>query len=163
MNRILATVSAMLISSAAAAADEYIYLYVSAKDADRSSVKHRLECTDAKCKAELAGEARTLELSDAQRAELLGALQAETRQFVVGEEVAGDEDLVKLKMRYETRRQRLAIERRIPADTPEAVTPQMRAVLKTYLNLDLARFVSAEPEAGADQAAGSAPEDQGKP
>jgi hypothetical protein len=162
MKRILTTVSAMLISSAAAA-DEYLYLYVSAKDADGSSVRHRLECTDDECKAELAGEARTLELSDAQRGELIGALQAETRHFVLGDGVAGDDDLVKLKMKYETRRQRLAIERRIPADNPDAVTPQMRAVLKTYLNLDLARFVPAEPEAGAEPGSGSALKEQGKP
>ena len=161
MNRILTTVSAMLISSAAAA-DEYLYLYVSAKDADGSSVRHRLECTDAKCKAELAGEARPLELTDEQKGELIGALQAETRQFVLGDDDAADDDLVKLKMRYETRRQRLAIERRIPAGNADAVTPQMRDVLKAYLELDLADFVSAEPEAGADQGAGSTPKDQGK-
>ena len=140
MIRMLATLSALLIATtmaSAAAADEYLYLFFSAKDADGGTVRHRLECTNAKCTAEVKDDTRALELSDVQRAELLAAIQAETRQFVLGGDAVPEDGRIKLKIRYETPEQRLAIERRFTADAPDAVTPEMRRVLKTYFDLEL--------------------------
>ena len=146
MKRILATLCALLIAStasAAVAADEYLYLFVSAKGADGGSVRHRLECTDAKCAVEVKDDARTLELSDVQRAELLAAMQAETRQFALGGDAVPKDGWIKLKIRYETPEQRLAIERRFTADAPDAVTPEMRRVLKTYFDLEFSASQAA--------------------
>lgn len=142
MKTILATLSALLIASTAAA-DEYLYLFVSAKDGDGGSVRHRLECTDAKCTAEVKDDARALELSDAQRAELRAAMQAETKQFALGDDAVPEDGRMKLKIRYETPEQRLAIERRFAADAPDAVTPEMRRVLKTYFDLEFSASQAA--------------------
>lgn len=136
MKTILAVLPALLIASAVTA-DEYLYLYVSAKGGDGVSVRHRLECTDAKCTAEVKDDARPLELSDVQRVELLAAMQAETKQLTLGGAAIPEDGQVKLKIRYETPEQRLAIERRFSADAPDAVTPEMRGVLKTYFDLEL--------------------------
>lgn len=150
MKRILTTLSALLIASAAAA-DEYLYLFVSAKDGDGGSVRHRLECTDAKCTAEVKDDARPLELSDVQRAELLAAMQAETKQFALGGDSVPEDRQVKLKFRYETPEQRLAIERRFAAEAPDGVTPEMRRVLKSYFDLEL----SATQAASGDGSSGA--------
>jgi len=152
MKRILATLSALLIATtmaSAVAADEYLYLFVSAKGADGGSVRHRLECTDAKCAVEVKDDTRALELSDAQRAELLAAMQAETRQFALGGDAIPEDGRIKLKIRYETPEQRLAIERRFTADTPDAVTPEMRRVLKAYFDLELSASQAASGDGGS--------------
>lgn len=150
MKRILVTISATVIACAAAtaaAAEDYVYVYVNSKDAKGGSARHRLECQGSACKTEVNDHASMLDLSDEQRGEILAALQAETRQVTLGD-AGPDGETVKLKIKYEAPHQRLSLERRLSASDPDALTPQMRAVLKAYLEIDLRKPVPAEEGKG---------------
>jgi hypothetical protein len=136
MTKAIAVLAAMLATSAFAS-DEYLYIYVSYKGADGTSARHRLECADAECKAEIKGAARPVSLSGEQRAEVLKALQAETTRFVLQGESAPADNPMKLKIKYETPQRRLSIERRVSMDDTGAVSQEMRGVLAAFLGLEL--------------------------
>ncbi len=148
--------AAMLIASAVAA-EEYVYIYVSYKGADGASSRHKLECTDASCKAEIKGEVRPMSLSDAQRGELIEALQTETRQFTLEGDSASGDNTMKLKVKYETPQRRMSAERRLGADNPDAVTPEMRNVLKAYLDLEIKKPELPAPGEGNQELAAPEP------
>jgi hypothetical protein len=136
MKATVMAIAAILLASAAAA-DEYVYVYVKAPDAGGEAVRHRLECIDAKCEVEVQGESRALELTDEQRDSLRAAVVAETKAFNLDEDVASDAGTAKIKFKYQTPRLRVGIERHIAADDTQAVTPEMGAVLATLLQFDL--------------------------
>lgn len=131
-------------------AQEQVYIYVSYKDANGASFRHKLDCVDSECKVNVKEEERSISLSAAQHKELLDALQAESKQFLVAADPSLIGNLMKVKLRYDTPRKRLQIERRMPGDKPADVTSELRQVIKTHLDLDLSKPVlpktSATPE-----------------
>jgi len=144
---------ATILFASVAAAQEYVYIYVNYKNADGTSSRHKLECTDADCKAGNKKEVRPVRLSDAQRGELLKALQAEMRQFALEGDPAPGGNTMKLKIKYETPQKRMSIERRLGVDSPEAVTPEMHGVLKAYLDLEIKKPESPAPAPGNEERA----------
>jgi hypothetical protein len=119
-------------------AQERIYLYVSHRDDEGTSLRHKLECLDTACKLEINNTQRNIRLSAGQKQQLLQALQAEAHQFKVVMGPAVADKPTKVKFRYDTPTQRLEIERRLPADQPAALTPQMLQAIQSHLALDLA-------------------------
>lgn len=143
-------------------AQEQVYIYVKYKDATGTSSRHQLDCIDLKCKASVQSEERFITLSEDQQKELLGALQAEVKQFVVKADSASSDQLVKVKLRYDTPRKRLQIERRLPADKPVELTPEMIQVIKTHLELDLTNPVSPRSASGDEPSAESGQQGKSK-
>lgn len=131
-------VAAMFLASTAAA-EERIYLYLSTKGPDGQSLRHRLECTDGTCKVEIGEAVRQSNLSDAQRKEILAAVQAEASRLDLGAALVSVDAELKLKIRYEAPDKRLTLERRLPAADSAGLSTPMREVLKTYLDLDLSK------------------------
>ncbi len=134
-------------------AQEQVYIYVSYKDATGASSRHKLDCIDAKCKVNIKAEERSISLSATQKKELLDALQAESKQFVVAADSAASDSLMKVKLRYDTPRKRLQIARRLPSDKPADLTPGMLQVIKAHLDLDLTKPVSPGSVAGDEKSA----------
>jgi hypothetical protein len=129
-------------------AQERIYLYVSYRDASGTSLRHKLECLDTACKLEINHSERNVRLSAEQKQRLLQALQAESQQFKVAMGAAVSDKRTKVKFRYDTPTQRLEIERRLPADQPAELTPQMLQAIKTHLALDLTQPVMTRSKVG---------------
>jgi len=147
MKATVMAIGAVLLASAAAA-DEYVYVYVKAPDAGGEAVRHRLKCIDAKCELEINGQSRALELTDEQRESLRTAVMAETKAFSLDEDDVSDAGAVKIKFKYETPRRRVGIERYVPAGDTEAVTPEMGALFASLFELHLR---PADPESTVDQ------------
>ena len=143
-------------------AQEQVYIYVSYKDAKGASSRHKLDCLDSKCKVNIKAEELTISLSAAQKKELLDALQAESKQFVVAADSATSDNLMKVKLRYDTPRKRLSIARRLPSDKPADLTPGMIQVIKTHLDLDLSNPVLPRSAAGDEKSAEPGPQGQSK-
>jgi len=123
-------VAAMFLASTAAA-EERIYLYLSTKGPDGR--------TDGTCKVEIGEAVRQSNLSDAQRKEILAAVQAEASRLDLGAALVSVDAELKLKIRYEAPDKRLTLERRLPAADSAGLSTPMREVLKTYLDLDLSK------------------------
>ena len=143
-------------------AQEQVYIYVSYKDAKGASFRHKLECVDSKCKVNIKEEERSISLSAAQKKELLDALQAESKQFVVAADSAASDNLMKVKLRYDTPRKRLSIARRLPSDKPADLTPGMIQVIKTHLDLDLSNPVLPKPDTGGEKSVEPGPQGESK-
>lgn len=143
-------------------AQEQVYIYVSYKDVKGTSYRHKLDCVDSKCKLNIKDEERSSSLSTVQKTELLDALQAEAKQFVVAADSASSDKLMKVKFRYDTPKKRLVIERRLPADQPADLTPGMLQVIKAHLDLDLSSPVLPTPTAGDEKSAEPDPQGQSK-
>lgn len=126
-------------------AQEQAYIYVKYKDAAGASVRHKLDCLDAKCKLEVKTGEREISLTAKQKKALLDALQAESKQFFVAADPSSGDNLVKVKLRYDTPGKRLEIERRLPAEKPAGLTPEMLNVIRTHFDLDLSKPVSPVP------------------
>ncbi len=141
-------------------AQEQAYIYVSYKDATGASFRHKLDCLESKCKVEIKTNERHINLSAAQTIALLEALQAEAKQFVVATDSASSDILMKVKLRYDTPRKRLVIERRLPADQPADLTPEMLHIIKTYLELDLSKPMLPKSSAGDEKSAEPDPQGQ---
>ena len=159
MIRTVVLVAAALFAAPLVAQEE-AYIYVSYKDSTGASVRHKLNCLDAQCKVDVNKEERHFRLSTAQRKALLDALQAEAKQFVVAADSASSGKLMKVKLRYDTPRKRLSIERRLPDDKPAGLTPEMLQVIKTHLALDLSK--PAVPKSAADDEPSAEPNPQGQ-
>ena len=143
-------------------AQEQVYIYVKYKDTTGTSSRHRLDCIDLQCKVSVKSEERSIVLSEDQQRELLSALQAEAKQFVVKADSASSDQLVKVKLRYDAPRKRLQIERRLPADKPAELTPEMIQVIKTHLDLDLTNPVSPRSASGDEPSAEPGPQGKSK-
>ena len=158
----IAVLAAAALFAAPLAAQEEIYIYVNYKDASGASYSYKLDCLDSKCTASTNTAERTINLSEGQRDELLGALQAESKRFAVSlEPVAGD-DLMKIRLKYYTPRKRLKIEHRVPADKPAGLSPEMIQVIKAHLDLDLSTPVSPKTAEQAPTSAKPGAQDQSK-
>lgn len=125
------------------AAQEQAYVYVRYNDANGASVRHKLDCLDSNCKLEIQTEERSISLSAVERKELLDALQAELGQFYIADDTASSDKLMKVKLKYDSPMKRVEIERRLPADKPADLTPEMLRVIEMHLDLDLSRPVSS--------------------
>jgi len=158
--------TAVLISASLFAAhllaQEQVYIYVSYKDAKGASSRHKLDCLDSKCKVSVKSADRSISLSDDQKKALLGALQAESKQFVVATDSASSDSRLKVKLRYDTPGKRLEITRRLPVDKPADLAPELVQVIKTHLDLDLSKPVSPRSATGDDPSGEPSPQGQSK-
>ena len=143
-------------------AQEQIYIHVSYKDSKGASVRHKLDCVDFKCKVNVKEKDRSVSLSAAQKKGLLDALQAESKQFVVAADSTASDNLLKVKLRYQTPKKRLQITRRLPGDKPADLTQGMLQVIKTHLDLDLSNPVLPEPAPGDEIGAEPVPQGRSK-
>jgi hypothetical protein len=141
-------------------AQEQVYIYVKYRDATGTFSRYKLDCIDLKCTLSAKSVDRSIVLSEDQQKELLGALQAECKQFVVADDAASTDHLVKVKLRYDTPTKRLEIEQRLPADKPAELAPEMIGVIKTYLDLDLSEPLSSSSTSGDEP--GAQPGSQGE-
>jgi hypothetical protein len=149
MTRIAAIIAAALFAPPLVA-QERVYVYVKFKDATGTSSRHRLDCIDLQCKLSVKSDERSIVLSADQQRELLSALQAEAKQFVVTPDSASSDQLLKVKFRYDTPTKRLEIERRLPADKPAELAPEMIRIVRTLLDLDLSEPVSPRSASGGE-------------
>jgi hypothetical protein len=161
MTRIVAIIAAALFATSLVA-QERVYVYVKFKDATGASSRHRLDCLDLQCKLSVKSDERPIVLSADQQRELLSALQAEARQFVVAPDSASRDQLLKVKFRYDTPTKRLEIERRLPADKPAELAPEMIRIVKTLLDLNLSEPVSPGSASGDEAGAEPGAPGQGK-
>ena len=143
MIRLTLLVAATLFATPLVAAQEQeqAYIYVRYNDANGASVRHKLDCLDSECKLSIKSEVRSMSLSAVEKKELLDALQAELDQFHIATDTASSDNLMKVKFKYDSPGKRVEIERRLPADKPADLTPEMLRVIETHLELDLSRPV----------------------
>jgi hypothetical protein len=89
-------------------------------------------------------EEQSVSLSKEQRDQILAAFQAETKRFDLKSSPISGGRLVKIKFKYLTEKKRLQISTRLPDDQLAEVSPEMTAVLKTYLGLNLSDLKSPQ-------------------
>lgn len=143
--------TAVLVAAGLAAApllaQEQLYVYIKYKDATGASVRYRLDCLDADCKVDTKTGERRFSLATDRKNELLDALQAESKHFFAADDPSSGDDLVKVKLRYDTPGKRLEIERRLPREKPADLTPEMLQVIKAHFDLDFSKPVAPGPDA----------------
>jgi hypothetical protein len=159
MKRIAVLLLAAGLFATSLLAQEQVYLYVSYQAAVETSFRHKLDCLDTACKLEMNNTERNVRLTTEQRQRLLHALQTESKRFNVALDPVLSGKPIKIKFRYDTPTKRLEIERRLPADQPVDLTPEMLQVIKTHFELDLTRAVSIRSNSGDATAKGSAVQD----
>jgi hypothetical protein len=152
MTRVAVLFVAALFAAPLLAQDE-VYLDVKQRDTGGESTRYRLDCVDARCTVETKTGKREVGLNDAQQKALLGAVQAEARQFSVGGEPAAGDARTKVKIRYDTPGKRLEIERRLSAEKTADLTPELREVIKAHFELDFSKPAST----GTDEEKAAAP------
>lgn len=145
MTRVAVLLAAALFAAPLLAQDE-VYLYVRHKEASGQSARYRLDCVDARCTVATEKGKREVGLDDAQQKALLGAVQAEARQFSVGGEPAAGDARTKVKIRYDTPGKRLEIERRLSAEKTADLTPELLEVIKAHFELDFSKPPPAAEE-----------------
>ena len=149
MNRTIFTLAVALFSSGLSAT-ERIYLRTSYDDIGGISGQHNMVCRDSRCTIHSQSADRSMTLSKAQWEQILEAFQMEANRFDIKNAPQPGENLLSIKLKYTTERKRLEITRRIPVDQPADVSPELTAVIKTYLELDLSRLGSPAPAAGEE-------------
>ncbi len=143
MTRMIFALATALFASSLFAEEE-IYIYSSYKNSAGNSIRHKMDCLDSKCKINKPMEEQSISLSKEQRDQILAAFQAETKRFDLKSSPKSSGRLVKIKFRYLTERKRLQISTRLPDDQLDEVSPEMTAVLKTYLELNLSELKSPQ-------------------
>jgi hypothetical protein len=151
MTRMIFALAAALFASSLFAEEE-IYLYSSYKNSAGNSIRYKMDCLDSRCKINNSKE-RSVSLSREQRDQILAAFQAETRRFDLKGSPKSSDRLVKIKFRYLTDRKRLQISMRLPDDRLDEVSPEMTAVLETYLELNLTNLKSPQLTTGNEKPA----------
>jgi len=134
-------------------AQEEIYIYSSYKNSAGNSIRHKMDCQDSKCKINNSMKEQSVSLSKEQRDQILAAFQAETKRFDLKSSPKSSDRLVKIKFRYLTDRKRLQISTRLPDDQLDEVSPEMTAVLETYLELNLSNLKSPQLTTGKEKPA----------
>jgi len=143
MTRMIFALATALFASSLFAEEE-IYIYSSYKNSAGNSISHKMDCQDAKCKIKNPMEEQSVSLSKEQRDQILAAFQAETKRFDLKSSPKSSGRLVKIKFRYLTDGKRLQISTRLPDDQLAEVSPEMTAVLETYLQLNLSDLKSSQ-------------------
>jgi hypothetical protein len=141
---IFALVAALFASSLFA--EEEIYLYTSYNNNEGTRVSHMMKCRDSLCEIKNNAAEPAISLSNTQRDQILEAFQAEVKRFDIKSTPKSSDRLIKIKFRYLTDRKRLEITQRLPVEQLSDVSPELTAVIETYLlGLDLSSLGSPEP------------------
>jgi len=143
MTRMIFALATALFASSLFAVEE-IYIYSSYKNSEGNAIRHKMDCQDSICKINKPMEEQSVSLSKEQRDQILAAFQAETKRFDLKSSPKSSDRLVKIKFRYLTDRKRLQISTRLPDDQLDEVSPEMTAVLETYLELNLSSLKSPQ-------------------
>ena len=146
MTRMIFALATTLVASSLFAAEE-IYIYSSYKNSAGNSISHKMTCQDSSCKIKIENPKKELSipLSKEQRDQILAAFTAEIKRLDVKSPFKSSDRLVKIKFRYLDDGKRLQLSTRLPDDQLAEVSPQMGAVLETYLELNLSDLKSPQP------------------
>jgi hypothetical protein len=141
---ILALAAALIATNLFAA--EEIYIYASYGNAEGKHISYKMDCADLRCKLRKKASEESIALSKTKRKLILEAFQTEINRFdVLTAPKPADSSLLKIKFRYHTGRGRLQLSRRYEDNQLSEVSPEMTAVLKEFLELDLSNLESTKP------------------
>lgn len=138
------TLAAALFSSSLCAS-ERIYIHTSYGDTKELSGLSNMVCRDSLCATHSPSGGRSIALSKTQREQILDAFQAEARRFDINSAPKQGGRLLSIKLKYTSDRKRFEIMRDLPIDHPDDISPELNAVIKTFLGLDLANLELPEP------------------
>lgn len=143
------TISALAVTlfASSLSAEERIHIYTSYKDSDVTSVQRKMDCIDSQCKIEDGAAKRSIKLSQAQRDEILAGVKAEAQRFNTKHTPTPGDWTLRVKVRYQTDGGRLEVTRDLLDGQFDNVSPELSAVIKTYLGQNLSNPGSAEPPA----------------
>lgn len=137
----------VVLFSSNISATERIYIDTRYNNANEKPVLRNLACRDSQCAIQSRLGEGSITLSDAQRDRILKAFQTELNRFDINPHPNPGDQSVRIKLKYTTDRKRLEITRNLSIEQLADVSPELAAVIKTFLGEDLSNLQLADTAA----------------
>ena len=158
MTKTIFTLAVALFSSSLFAT-ERIYIHTSYGVTDEISSLRNMVCRDSQCATHSQFGEGSITLSKAQREQILEAFQTEANRFDMKSSPKPGDQLLTIKLKYTSDRKRLVLRRDLPVNRATDVSPELTAVIKTFLGLDLANLKLPEPSTGEKKLEAATPKE----
>ena len=148
MTKMTLALAATMISANLYAA-ERIYIDTWHEYTDKTYVQRNMVCRDSLCATHSQFGKGSIMLSKAQRDQILEAFQKELDRFDINNISKPQSPSLTIKLKYTTDSKRLEIIRHLSVGQLVDVSPELTAVIKTYLGQDFAN--PQFPKSAADE------------